>query len=82
MGTALLIVAVLATVIGVASLVRGVIVLVRRFAVGRPSPGRLQPVGRRLGTTVIEVFGHTAFRARPVVSVAHWFVMMSFAVRT
>ncbi len=80
MGTALLIVAVLATVIGVASLVRGVIVLVRRFAVGRPSPGRLQPVGRRLGTTVIEVFGHTAFRARPVVSVAHWFVMMSFVL--
>ncbi|UNX54676.1 Fe-S oxidoreductase [Georgenia sp. TF02-10] len=68
----------LATAAGVAVFARGAVVLVRRVGVGRPAPGRLRPVGRRLVTTVREVLGHGHFRQRPAVRVAHWAVMVSF----
>jgi Fe-S oxidoreductase len=79
-GVVLLVVAVAATLVGVGLFARGVVVIVRRVTVGRPSPGRLRPVGTRLGSALAEILAHSRFRTRPVVKVAHWFVMMSFVL--
>ncbi|WP_028708950.1 (Fe-S)-binding protein [Propionicicella superfundia] len=80
MGIVLLVVALVATVVGLGLFVRGIVVIVRRIAVGRPSPGRLVPVGTRLRTALAEIVSHSRFRTRPVAKVAHWFVMMSFVL--
>lgn len=72
--------AVLATVVGVAVFTRGVVTIVRTVRIGRPLPGRWSPVGQRLGTLVREVLGHGRFQQRPAVRVAHWVVMVSFPV--
>ena len=75
-----LVLAWVATVVGVAAFVRGVVTIVRTVRTGRPLPGRWSPAGQRLGTLVREVLGHGRFRQRPVVRVAHWVVMVSFPV--
>lgn len=70
--------ATVATVVGVAVFVRGAVAIVRTVRVGRPLPGRWSPVGPRLATLAREVLGHGRFQHRPVVRVAHWVVMVSF----
>ncbi|UZN03588.1 (Fe-S)-binding protein [Cellulomonas sp. S1-8] len=75
-----LVLAGLATVVGVAVFARGVVVIVRTVRIGRPLPGRWAPVGPRLATLVRQVLGHGRFQQRPVVRVAHWVVMVSFPV--
>ncbi|WP_087509699.1 (Fe-S)-binding protein [Cellulomonas iranensis] len=72
--------AAVATVVGVAAFVRGAVVIVRTVRTGRPLPGRWAPVGPRLATLAREVLGHGRFQHRPVVRVAHWVVMVSFPV--
>ncbi|MBO9553438.1 heterodisulfide reductase-related iron-sulfur binding cluster [Cellulomonas sp.] len=69
---------VVATVVGVGLFVRGAVTIGRTAAIGKPAPGRLAPVGTRLGTLAREVLGHTRFQHRPVVRAAHWVVMVSF----
>ncbi|MBT0993661.1 (Fe-S)-binding protein [Cellulomonas sp. DKR-3] len=75
-----LVVVAVATVVGVGLFVRGATTIARTTAVGRPAPGRLRPVGQRLGTLAREVLGHGRFQHRPVVRAAHWVVMVSFPV--
>jgi len=69
---------VVATVVGVGLFVRGAVTIGRTAGIGKPAPGRLAPVGTRLGTLAREVLGHTRFQHRPVVKAAHWVVMVSF----
>ncbi|GIG23460.1 Fe-S oxidoreductase [Cellulomonas chitinilytica] len=69
---------VVATVVGVGLFARGAVSIGRTAAIGKPAPGRLGPVGTRLGTLAREVLGHTRFQHRPVVRAAHWVVMVSF----
>ncbi|MBF0688765.1 MAG: (Fe-S)-binding protein [Cellulomonas sp.] len=72
--------AAVATVVGVAVFARGVVAIVRTVRTGRPLPGRWAPVGPRLATLVREVLGHGRFQQRPAVRAAHWVVMVSFPV--
>lgn len=60
--------------------VRGAVRLVRQFRRGAASPGRLRPVGVRLGHALAEILSHQRFVGRPVAKVAHWLVMLSFVV--
>lgn len=57
---------------------RGLAHLWRQISPGPPEPGRLSPVGRRLGMLVTTVLSHREFRGRPLVRAAHWVVMLSF----
>ena len=73
-----LVIALVATVVGVTVFVRGaraIVVTVRR---GTPAPDRTTQPLRRTGRVLAEVVGHTRFRSRPLIIVAHWFVMVSF----
>lgn len=73
------VIVVVATIAGVGAFVRACLSIVRRMAAGRPvEPERLRPVGARLGRMLREVLGHSAFRGRPWIRVAHWLVMVSF----
>jgi Fe-S oxidoreductase len=75
-----LVVVAAATVVGVGLFVRGATSIARTTSIGRPAPGRLRPVGQRLGTLAREVLGHGRFQHKPVVRAAHWVVMVSFPV--
>ncbi|WP_146846884.1 (Fe-S)-binding protein [Cellulomonas terrae] len=75
-----LVIVVVATVVGVAVFARGAREIVRTVRVGRATGGRWTPVGPRLATLTREVLGHGRFQHRPVVKVAHWVVMVSFAL--
>lgn len=73
------IVVVATTFVGGGLFVRACCQIVRRMRVGRPAGrDRTRPVGRRLWLLVSEVLGHTAFKGRPWIRVAHWLVMVSF----
>ncbi len=69
-----------ATVVGVAAFARGVVVIVRTVRIGRAAPARSGPAGVRLRTLLREVVGHGRFQQRPAVRAAHWVVMVSFPV--
>ncbi|MDO4790895.1 MAG: (Fe-S)-binding protein [Buchananella hordeovulneris] len=75
-----LVVAVLATVVGVALFARGVYKLVVAMRVGRSAPDRAGDVPRRLWLSLTQAVGHQAFRGRPLIRAAHWVVMVSFPV--
>ncbi len=72
--------AAVATAVGVAVFARGVVVIVRTVRIGTALPGRWTPVGPRLATLARELVGHERFRDRPFVRAAHWVVMVSFPV--
>lgn len=74
-----LVLAVLATLVGVVVLGRGVWAIVRTVRRGGPA-GRTDRPGLRTWTVVRTVVGHGRFRQRPAVRVAHWLVMVSFPV--
>lgn len=80
MNLTLLIAAVLVTAVALAMFVRGAVILYRQLASGRPSPGRLTPIGPRLGNMLTEILSHRRFTTRGVVRVAHWVVMISFVL--
>lgn len=75
-----LVVAVVYSVIGVWLFARGAVRLVLQVRKGSPSPGRLLPLGRRIGLTITEILSHRRFTTRPVAKVAHWCVMVSFVL--
>lgn len=76
------------TVFGIAGIVlslpawffflRGAIRLYRFIAAGQPSPGRVAHPLIRLRTLCKEVIFHTELIRKPVVAIAHWFVMVGF----
>ncbi|MDO5049959.1 MAG: (Fe-S)-binding protein [Actinomycetaceae bacterium] len=75
-----LVIAIVVTLIGVLAFARAIQVLYTRVASGGPQPGRLRPVGKRLWMTIKTVLSHREFKGRPVMRVAHWFVMLSFPI--
>lgn len=80
MSVALFVLAIAVTVAAVVLFVRGVRALFVSVSAGVPSPGRVTPVGRRLGQMFAEILSHRRFSSRPVAKVAHWVVMVSFVL--
>ncbi|MDO5719688.1 MAG: (Fe-S)-binding protein [Actinomycetaceae bacterium] len=78
--TAALFVALVVTLIGLISFTRGIIALLNRVRDGQPQPGRLRPVGRRTVMLLTTILSHREFKGRPLIRVAHWFVMLSFPI--
>ena len=68
----------IATLFALVSFGRGVAHLWRQVSAGRSAPGRLRPVGQRLWGMFATALTHREFTGRPLVKVAHWFVMVSF----
>jgi len=75
-----LVLAVVATVVGVTVFVLGARAIVRTVAVGRPAPGRTSEPWLRTWLVVRLLLGHGRFQHRPGVKVAHWAVMLSFPI--
>ncbi len=75
-----LVLAVLATVVGVTVFVLGARAIVRTVAVGRPAPGRSTEPWRRTWLVLRLLLGHGRFQHRPGVKAAHWAVMLSFPI--
>ncbi|OKL51356.1 (Fe-S)-binding protein [Buchananella hordeovulneris] len=69
-----------ATIAGVSCFTYGVVRLSKRLRLGQGAQERLRPVGKRTWGLLREALSHRAFKSRPVVRVAHWFVMLSFPV--
>ncbi|MGD8150798.1 (Fe-S)-binding protein [Ornithinimicrobium sp. Y1694] len=74
-----IVVAALITLTAVALFVRTVAAFVARFGLGQPATRTDEP-GARTVTLVKEFLGHTRMARKPVVAVAHWFVMISFGL--
>ncbi len=70
--------AMLATLFGLISFIRGIAALWRQVSQGKPAPGRLRPFWGRLGGMLAAALTHREFKGRTAVKVAHWFVMISF----
>lgn len=79
--TICIVLALVASVIGWALFVRGIAAIVRGMKVGQPIGARrkAQP-WRRAWNVLAEVAGHRRMGRKPVVAIAHWFVMVSFPV--
>jgi len=75
-----LVLALVATVVGVAVFTRGAAAIVRTVRRGTAAPDRVTQPWRRTWLTITEILGHRRFRNRPVVIVAHWVVMLSFPI--
>jgi Fe-S oxidoreductase len=77
---AAVVIALLATVVGVTVFALGVRAIVRTVGIGGPAPDRRSAPGRRTWLALGVILGHRRFRNRPVIIVAHWLVMMSFPI--
>ncbi|WP_172192851.1 (Fe-S)-binding protein [Actinomyces faecalis] len=66
------------TVVGVVLFARACLVIIARMRLGRPAPDRHERPWHRTVVMLGEVLGHTSFRGRPWIRVAHWLVMVSF----
>lgn len=66
------------TIVGMALFARACLVLVARMRLGQPAPDRRGPFLARTARMLGEILGHSAFRSRPWIRVAHWLVMVSF----
>ncbi len=75
-----IVVAMLITLAAVALFVRTIAGFVAKFRLGEPDRGRTDQPGTRTVTLVREFLGHTRMARKPVVAVAHWFVMVSFGL--
>ncbi|WP_029663364.1 (Fe-S)-binding protein [Cellulomonas sp. KRMCY2] len=75
-----LVLAVVASVVGVSVFALGVRAIVRTVAVGGPAPDRRTHPARRTWLALLLLLGHGRFQHRPFVKVAHWSVMVSFPV--
>ncbi len=81
MGATQLITTGVAAVVTVAALVLAVRAVSRMVAVvrlGQPDPERFTGKGRRFGTMLREIVGHTRMLKWSLVGAAHWFVMVGF----
>ncbi|GAA4217064.1 (Fe-S)-binding protein [Actinocatenispora rupis] len=72
------VVAWLAFVAAVVMAARAVRHFVRLFRVGAADPDRFTDKGRRTGTMLREILGHTRMLKWTRIGVAHWFVMVAF----
>jgi len=73
------VIAAVVTVVAVALFVRAVRRIVRVVRLGQPvDPARFAGKGRRTGTMLREILGHTRMLKWTGVGVAHWFVMIGF----
>ncbi|WP_372593921.1 (Fe-S)-binding protein [Actinotalea sp.] len=75
-----LVLALVATAVGVSVFVLGARAIVRTVAVGRPAPDRATEPWRRTWLVLLLLLGHGRFQHRPGVKVAHWAVMLSFPI--
>jgi Fe-S oxidoreductase len=75
-----IVLALAATVVGVALFARTVGTIVGTVRIGQPDPRRTDAPAARTRTLIREFLGHTRMARLPVVAVAHWFVMVSFGV--
>lgn len=66
------------TVLSLVVLTDAIMRMVRVIRLGGPAPGRKLNPSARTRTLVREFLGHTKMAKRPVVAVAHWFVMVGF----
>jgi Fe-S oxidoreductase len=69
-----------ATVVGVALFTRAVTEIVVTVRIGQPDRSRGNAPVQRTVTLIREFLGHTRMARRPVVALAHWSVMVSFGV--
>ncbi|AKE42055.1 Protein fadF [Corynebacterium kutscheri] len=60
--------------------IRAAAKIYRLIASGKPSPNRINQPITRLFTMLKEVFFHTEMIRKPVVALAHWFVMLGFLI--
>ncbi|WP_122262664.1 (Fe-S)-binding protein [Ornithinimicrobium cerasi] len=74
-----MVLAAVVTLTAVALFVRSVNSFVTVFRLGQPAARTDEP-GARSVTLVREFLGHTRMARKPVVAVAHWFVMVSFGL--
>ena len=80
MQVAAVVIALVATAVGIALFARTVAGFVTTFSMGQPDRSRTgAPLARSI-TLVREFLGHTRMARLPLVAVAHWFVMVSFGV--
>ena len=75
-----LVLALVATVVGVWVFALGVRAIVRTVRIGGPAPDRRTHPARRTWLVVKELLGHGRFQHRRFVRYAHWLVMVSFPV--
>ncbi len=80
MQVAAVVIALVATVVGVALFTRTVAGFVTTFRLGQPDRRRTDAPLTRSVTLLREVAGHTRMARLPLVATAHWFVMVSFVV--
>ncbi|TDC53784.1 (Fe-S)-binding protein [Jiangella ureilytica] len=66
------------TVLALVVFTDAVVRMLRVVRLGGPAPGRRENPWGRTRTLVREFLGHTKMAKRPVVAVAHWFVMVGF----
>jgi Fe-S oxidoreductase len=78
MRTAAIVLALAATVVGVALFIRAVIAIVAVVRLGRPLPDRRDQPGDRWRHLMAETLGHTRMLQWSAVGVAHWFVFIAF----
>src|SRR5439155_22997794 len=71
-------IALAATVVALALVVRAVLRMLKVIRLGQPDPERFTAKGRRLRTMLVETLGHTRMLKWTVVGAAHWFVMVGF----
>lgn len=72
--------ALLVSALAAVSFARGLAHMWRTVASGKPAPGRLRPVGKRLWGVVSAALTHREFKGRPWIKAAHWLVMVSFPI--
>jgi len=68
------------TAVAVALFARMISRFIATFTVGQVDHGRANEPAARTVTLVREIVGHTRMARKPVVAVAHWFVMVSFGL--
>ena len=74
----LTVIALATTVAGIALFVRAIRTIIGVVKVGRPAPDRRDAPARRWRNLVVESLGHTRMLQWSKVGVAHWFVMVGF----
>src|SRR3712207_3074546 len=73
-----MVLALAATVLGVALFARAVLVIVGVVRLGRPLPGRRDRAADRWRNLLTETLGHTRMLQWNAVGLAHWFVFIAF----
>ncbi|NED98759.1 (Fe-S)-binding protein [Phytoactinopolyspora halotolerans] len=66
------------TALALIVLTDAIVRMVRTIRLGQPAPGRTDHPVQRTKTLIREFLGHNRMLKRPVVAVAHWFVMIGF----